>query len=343
MKVLVIGGTGVISRGIVVLLLAKQHEVTLYNRGSRSLPFAGQVRQIIGDRADRETFKASLQKESFDVVIDMVCFSEPDAHSTLETFRDRVQQIIVCSSIAAYKRPYQTVPAREDAESLWEDPIFPYAFNKAAVDRYLQATIRDSGVPITIIRPSLTFGPEAANFGVLRQNYGVIERIRNGKPMLMCGDGSIPWSFTFVPDLAKAFVGAVGNRRTYGEHYHATSEECTMWKDLYLEIGRILGKEVHLFHLPSQVLYGADPNLCAHLYYEKSYAGLFDNSKVRRDIPEFQPTISLNQGLRSLISWFEAKSRAIDPQKDALEDKLFEVHRSLMHQVAGVFAASAPS
>jgi len=124
MKVLVIGGTGVISRAIVPQLLAKQHEVTLYNRGSKSLSFAGQVRQITGDRADRETFKTSLQKESFDVVIDMVCFFEPDAHSTLETFSDRVQQIIVCSSIAAYKRPYQTVPVREDAETLWEDPIF---------------------------------------------------------------------------------------------------------------------------------------------------------------------------------------------------------------------------
>jgi nucleoside-diphosphate-sugar epimerase len=338
MKVLVIGGTGVISRAIVPQLLAKQHEVTLYNRGSKSLSFAGRVRQITGDRADRETFKTSLQKESFDVVIDMVCFFEPDVHSTLETFSDRVQQIIVCSSIAAYKRPYQTVPVREDAETLWEDPIFSYAFNKAAVDRYLQAMIHDHGLPITIIRPSLTFGAGAANFGVLRQNYGVVERIRNGKPLLMCGDGNNPWSFTFVDDLAKAFVGAVGNQRTYGQHYHASSEERTMWKDLYLEIGKILGKEVHLFHLPSEVLYHADPNLCAHLYYEKTYPGLFDNSKVRRDIPEFQPTISLNQGLRSLISWFEAESRAIDPEKDALEDKLFEVHRSLMHQVDGVFA-----
>jgi len=338
MKVLVIGGTGVISRAIVPQLLAKQHEVTLYNRGSKSLSFAGQVRQITGDRADRETFKATLQKESFDVVIDVVCFYEPDAHSTIKTFSDRVQQIIVCSSIAAYKRPYQTVPVREDAESLWDDPIFPYAFNKAAVDRYLQAMIRDLGLPITIIRPSLTWGPGNANFGVLRQNYGVVDRIRNGKPLLMCGDGNNPWSFTFVDDLAKAFVGAVGNQRTFGQHYHATSEEPTMWKDLYLEIGRILGKEVRLFHLPSQVLYHADPNLCTHLYYEKTYPGLFDNSKIRRDIPEFQPTISLNQGLRSLISWFEAEANAIDPEKGALEDRLFEVHRSLMQQVDGAFA-----
>jgi nucleoside-diphosphate-sugar epimerase len=279
-----------------------------------------------------------LQQESFDVVIDMICFSEPDALSTLETFRDRVQQIIVCSSVAAYKRPYQTVPVREDAESLWEDPIFPYAFHKAAVDRTLQAMIRDHGLPITIIRPSLTFGAGAASFGVLRQNYGVVERIRNGKPMLMFGDGSNPWSFTFAPDLAKAFVGAVGNPRTFGQHYHATNEERTMWKDLYLEIGKILGKEVHLFNLPSQVLYHAAPNLCAHLYLEKTFVGLFDNSKIRRDIPEFEPTISLNQGLRSLISWFEAESRAIDPEKDALEDKLFEVHRSLMQQVAGMYS-----
>jgi nucleoside-diphosphate-sugar epimerase len=338
MKVLVIGGTGVISRSIVEQLVAKQHQVTVYNRGSRSLPSADSVRRIVGDRSDRETFRETLQREAFDVAIDMIAFTEANARSTVETFRGRVQQLIICSTIAAYKRPYKTTPVQEDAESLADDPIFPYACNKASIERYLQALIRDESLPITIIRPSLTFGPGAANFGVLRQNYGVVERIRNAKPLLMCGDGNQPWSFTFAPDLAKAFVGAVGNPRTLGQHYHACSEERSLWKDLYLEIGRILGKEVRLFHLPSEVLYHAAPNLCAHLYFEKSFSGLFDTAKIRRDIPDFQPTISLHQGLRSLIAWFEAESNVVDAEKEALEDKLFEVHRGLMQQVAGLYA-----
>jgi nucleoside-diphosphate-sugar epimerase len=338
MKVLILGGTGVISRAIVDRLLAQGHEVVAYNRGNKQLKFAGPVAHITGDRADRATFTSVMQSQGFDVVIDMICFTEEDAISTVETFRDRVEQIIVCSSSSAYRRPYRTVPIQEDAELLCEDPIFPYSFNKAQIERYLQRQIRDARLPITIIRPSYTVGAGHTGLGVLRQAYGIVDRIRKGKPLLMFGDGNNPWSFTFAPDLAKAFAGAVGNSKTYGQHYHATSEWRTVWNDLYLEFGKILGHEVKLFNLPSQVLYHAAPKLCAHLYYEKSFAGLFDNNKIKRDVPEFEATITLNQGLTDLLAWYEAEFNVVDAEKDALEDQLFEIHTGLMRQVENIYA-----
>ncbi|MGC3964202.1 MAG: NAD-dependent epimerase/dehydratase family protein [Rhodocyclaceae bacterium] len=336
MKVLILGGTGVISRAIVPLLLERGHDVTLFNRGQRA-PAPHGVRVMHGDRADRDGFRAAMQAEKFDVVIDMIAFTEDDARSTVETFRGRVEQIIVCSSSSAYQRPYRTIPVQEDAEMLCEDPVFPYSFNKARIERYLQALIRDESLPITLIRPSLTFGPGAAGFGVLRQNYGVIDRIRRGKPLVMFGDGKNPWSFTFAPDLAIAFAGAVGNRRTYGQHYHATNEARTAWQDLYLEAGRVLGVEPKLFFLPADLLYRAAPKLCAHLHFEKSYPGLFDNSKIRRDIPEFTPRIGLHEGLTTLFAWFEAESRSIDPEKEALEDRLHDIHRTLGEQLTDLY------
>ncbi|MFT4171072.1 MAG: NAD-dependent epimerase/dehydratase family protein [Rhodocyclaceae bacterium] len=336
MKVLILGGTGQISRAIVPLLQAKQHEVTLFNRGQRTVPPPG-VRVIVGDRADREGFRTRMQAENFDVVIDMIAFTEEDARSTVDTFGGRVAQIIVCSSSSAYARPYRTVPIREDAEVLCDDPSFPYSYNKAQIERYLQALMREQGLPITLIRPSLTFGPGAMGFGVLRQNYGVIDRLRRGKPLVMFGDGLTPWSFTFAPDLAVAFAGAVGNPATYGQHYHATNETPTVWRDLYLEAGRVLGVEPRLFYLPAQVLHRAAPNLCAHLLFEKSYPGLFDNSKIRRDIPEFAPRIGLHEGLATLFTWFEAEAPTIDPEKDALEDRLHAHHSALMEQVADLY------
>ncbi|MDB5888435.1 MAG: nucleoside-diphosphate-sugar epimerase, partial [Rhodocyclales bacterium] len=263
--------------------------------------------------------------------------TEEDAVSTVETFRDRVEQIIVCSSSSAYRRPYVTTPIQEDAELLCEDPVFPYSYNKAQVERYLQKQIHDAGLPITIIRPSYTVGAGHTGLGVLRQAYGIVDRIRKGKPLLMFGDGNNPWSFTFATDLAKAFAGAVGNRKTYGQHYHATSEWRTVWNDLYREFGKILGHEVKLFNLPSQVLYHAAPKLCAHLYYEKCFAGLFDNSKIKRDVPEFEATITLNEGLRNLLTWYEAEFNVVDPEKDALEDRLYEIHTGLMQQVKDIY------
>ncbi len=325
MNVLVLGGSGVISRAIVNLLLEKKHTVTVFNRGSRTLPYNGEVRQITGDRLDREDFESRLRRESFDAVIDMICFNEADARSTVAAFRDNSAQIIICSSVAAYKRPYRSIPTVESAESLFDDPSFEYAWNKAQVERYLGEEFRSCQLPVTIIRPSLTYGPGAANVGVLRQNYGIIERIRKGKPLVMFGDGSTPWSFTFAPDLAKAFVGVIGNPKTFGQAYHACSEERCRWEDLYLAFGRVLGIEPRIVHISSELLVAADPELFSHLYLEKTFPGLFDNAKIRSVIPDFTCDISLHDGITMMVEWFEKEANQVDPVKESMEDRLVEL------------------
>jgi len=333
MNVLVLGGTGVISRAIVNLLLEKKHTVTVFNRGMRTLSFNGEVRQIVGDRQDRNDFESRMQAESFDAVIDMICFNEGDARSTVAAFKDSAGQIIICSSVAAYKRPYNSVPTVESAESLYDDPTFVYAWDKAQVERYLNEVISSEQVPITIIRPSLTYGPGAANVGVLRQNYGIIDRIRKGKPLVMFGDGSTPWSFTFVADLAKAFVGVVGNSQAFGEAYHACSEERCRWEDLYLEFGKVLGVEPQIVHISSELLVAADPDLFSHLCLEKTFSGLFDNSKIRTVIPDFSCDISLHDGIKMMVQWFEQEANQVDPDKDIMEDRLVELYRGWHNQM----------
>ncbi|MGI9537838.1 MAG: NAD-dependent epimerase/dehydratase family protein [Desulfocapsaceae bacterium] len=338
MKVLVLGGTGVISREIVKLLIETGHEVTLYNRGSRVLSLTGEVRQIIGDRSDRKEFESSMRREKFDAVIDMVCFNEADARSTVSAFRDSGAHIVICSSVAAYKRPYKSVPTVESEESLFDDPVFSYAFEKAEVERYLNGEFYKHRLPVTMIRPSLTFGPGAANMGVLRQNYGIIDRIRRGRPLVMFGDGSTPFSFTFTPDLAKAFVGVLGNPNTYGEAYHACSEERCRWEDLYLEFSRVLDLEVDIVHIPSSLLVAADPDLFSHLLFEKTFPGLFDNTKIRSVLPDFHCDISLHEGVQMMVIWFEKEANQVDPQKNALEDRLVDLYGEWKAQMEAVTA-----
>ncbi len=333
MNVLVLGGTGVISREIVNLLLVRNHTVTVFNRGRQKLSYSGEVRQITGDRQDRDDFESRMRRESFDAVIDMICFNEADARSTVAAFKENTGQIIICSSVAAYKRPYQSVPTVESAESLFDDPTFVYAWDKAQVERYLNEEVRSHQLPITIIRPSLTYGPGAANVGVLRQNYGIIDRIRRGKPLVMFGDGSTPWSFTFTPDLAKAFVGVVGNPQTFGQAYHACSEERCRWEDLYLEFGKVLGIEPQIVHISSELLVAANPDLFSHLYLEKTFPGLFDNSKIRSVIPDFVCEISLHDGIKMMVEWFEQEANQVDPQKDSMEDRLVELYSGWKSQM----------
>jgi len=337
MKVLILGGTGVISRAIVRRLLENDHEVVLFNRGNRTLDFQKDVQQITGDRLDRKSFTRRFQNENYDAVIDMICFNANDAKSTVDTFRDRVGQMVICSSVAAYKRPYRSVPTVEASETLFDNPAFPYSFDKAEVERYLAAVIQTEHLPVTIIRPSLTYGIGAANIGVLRQNYGIVHRIKNGKPLVMFGDGSTSWSWTFAPDLAKAFVGVLGKEKTYGQAYNATSEERRIWEELYLTFAKLVGKEPHIVHLPSELLYQAAPNLCNHLYFEKTYAGLFDNSKIKKDVPEFTVEISLHDGLARILEWWEKEAKTVDPEKEILEDRLVNIYHHWADQIKNLY------
>lgn len=281
---------------------------------------------IIGDKSQPEAFGELMKAQRFDAVIDMISFNAADAAQTVETFKDKAGQLIFCSSGAAYRRPFAAVPAREETEGLVETDEFPYAYHKAELERYLQGVIAEGTIPVTIIRPSLTFGVGCANLGILRQNRNLVQRIQAGKPLVMFGDGTLPWSFSFAPDVARAFTGAAGNARTHGQAYHATSEEPTIWNDLYLELGKLLGVRPQLVHFSTQQLMAVDPALFAHLHYEKSYCGLFDNSKIKRDIPAFQPQLSLSQGLQMLLDWYERDDVPIDEEKNRLEDRLITAH-----------------
>jgi len=338
MKVLVLGGTGNISRAIVSRLLRQNHDVTVFNRGNRKLVFERDVRTLTGDKNDRPRFEEQMRKEQFDAVIDMISFSREDAESTVRAFEGRVGHLIVCSSSAVYKRPTRSIPIREDAEELFDNPRHDYAFRKAEMERYLGQIHEQRNLPVTIIRPSLTYGPGGYNIGVLRQNYNIIDRIRKGKPLVMFGDGTTPWNFTFAPDLAKGFTDILGNPETFGRQYHVTSEEARIWEDLYTTFGKILGKEPWIVHIPSELLMTAAPNLCSHLYYEKMYAGLYDNSKIRSVVPDFRAEISLEEGLAMMLEWFESEGGPLDREKDALEDKLVQFHQSWSRDLTGLFA-----
>ena len=154
----------------------------------------------------------------------------------------------------------------------------------------------------------------------------------------MFGDGSTPWSFTFAPDLAKAFVGVLGNKQAYGQAYHACSEERCRWEDLYLAFGTVLGIEPEIVHIPSELLVAAHPDLFSHLYLEKTFSGLFDNSSIRGVVPDFGCDIPLLDGIRMMVAWFKQEANQVDPEKDGLEDRLVDLHRGWKSQMQALSA-----
>ena len=325
---LILGGTGVISRALVTELLNQNVRVTVVNRGTRPGVVPRSVETIEADRHNVEELDRRLGVRHFDAVIDMICFGPEEAGETVRLFQGRCDHLLVVSSVAAYKRPYRTVPTQEDAEALCDDPAYAYGFGKARMEEYLFGQNR-SDLPITVVRPSLTFGPGARNVGILRQNRNILTRISAGKPLIMFGDGTGLWAFSFANDVARGIVALLGVPGAFGETFNIASEEPSLWMDLYQELGNLVGQEPILAFVPSANLYRALPEMTGHIYFEKRYPGLFDGSKLRQVAPGFTFETDLAAGLQEVVESWERDGLEVDPELDRLEDRLVEQIRKM--------------
>lgn len=324
MNILILGGTGVISTEIVSRLHSLNHHVTVFNRGRRRVRYSADAEVIVGDKQDAEGFRRALKGRKFDAVIDMISYNPDDAALTLDALSQSGAHFVFTSTVSVYKRPVRDVPFRETHELFSDDALCPYGYHKARMEAFLGTRTRDT--PITIIRPSLTVGKGSKNVGVMRNNYGIIERIKKGKPIVVFGDGMNPWSWTWAGDLSKAYAGVLRRSVCYGQVYHTANNDLRMWDDLYLEFGKLIGVEPRLIHISTEMLMAAAPDVFGHIYQEKMHCGLFSLDKINRDVPEFACEYTLDKIVKALAQWYEedAEARIIDQERDALEDALAE-------------------
>ncbi|MFI3166622.1 MAG: NAD-dependent epimerase/dehydratase family protein [Bacillota bacterium] len=325
MKILILGGTGVISSQIVQEAVNAGHDVTVFNRGMRNVSMPDGVKVIVGDRKETADFHAKMNALDIDVVIDMISFNVADAKELLDLFGAKCKQIITTSSSSAYQRPYKSFPVSENSEQLTYDDSFAYGFNKAEMDRFMQTQMGKYNAGITIIRPSLTFGTGSQTVGTFRQNRNIARRIANGKPVVMVGEGVIPWTFTFAGDLAKAYVLCCGNDKTYNDFYHITNTQVVVWEDLYRAIGKTVGKEPKFYYISSALLRKIYPTVCTHLNYEKVHCAVFSNEKIQKVI-DYKPQISLQDGVDSLAKWWEETDFPYDEAKEKIEDDICKAY-----------------
>lgn len=322
MKIVIVGGTGNISTSIVKLLLKLNHEVICFNRGKNSGDLPAGVRLILGDRNDREVFEKAMQSEKFDVAIDMISFTKDDAASSLRAFRG-VKHFIQCSTVCTFGVDFPRLPVNEDYPL---NPITNYGIKKAEADQLLLEAYDKEGFPVTIIKPSTTYGPK---MGMPRQvaiDYSWIDRIRKGKPLLVCDDGNSLHQFLHVDDAAKGFVGVLGKRHCMGQVYNLVRQGYTTWEEYHRTAMRILGKDVKLVGVPLSILENLEipgfvicKNIYAHHYY-------FETQKIYRDVPEFRPTISLEEGMKSVFESMDLYSKIPDSDSEVWEDKIILEH-----------------
>ncbi|MBI1278338.1 MAG: NAD-dependent epimerase/dehydratase family protein [Anaerolineaceae bacterium] len=324
MRVVIIGGTGNISLPMVKLLLEQGHEVTCFNRGqSPGLPDGARV--IVGDRHDEAEFEATMQREKFDAAIDMICFNQAEAESNIRAFRD-VGHFIQVSTVCTFGVDYDWLPVTEDHPLR---PITDYGRNKVAADNaYLDAYYAD-GFPVTIIKPSTTQGPKQ---GLLRQiaiDLSWLDRIRKGKPILVCGDGKALHSFLHVDDAAPAFAGVLGREKCIGQIYNMVPRGFTTWEMYHKAAMRVIGREVELVGIPLADLMSFNvpkSDICEEIF---AHNVIYSAEKLFRDVPEFNPTRSLDNYVESILETLDASGRIPNSDDIHWEDAIIAAQRGV--------------
>ena len=330
MKVLFIGGTGLISSACAALAVERGIELFVINRGASSkyaLP-AGVIHCQGDVRQAPDAAAQLLAGHFFDAVVDWVAFTAGDIEQDIDLFRGKTRQFVFISSASAYQKPPGHYLITEDTPLA--NPFWDYSRNKIACEDRLLAAYRDEGFPVTIVRPSLTYGPTQIPLwlGSWQPPWTVRDRMRRGQKIIVPGDGTSLWVVTWNGDFAKGFVGLLGREQAVGHAFHITSDEVLTWDQLAIQAGHAIGLEPDIVHIPSDLIAAYWPHAHGSLLGDKARSVVFDNSKIKRFVPDFVATVPWQEGVRRAIAWFEEDEsrQTIDEEANQLWDTIIQAY-----------------
>ena len=338
MRVLFIGGTGLISSACSRLAVERGIELVMLNRGSSAGAPAGAA-SLTADIRDQAAVERALAGQRFDVVVDWIAFTPEDVERDLALFRGKTRQYVFISSASAYQKPVGHYHITEDTPLA--NPFWDYSRNKIACEDRLMRAYRDEDFPITIVRPSLTYGdtqiPLVTNSWQLP--YTIVARMRQGRPVVVPGDGTSLWVVTHNTDFAKGFVGLLGHQQAIGHAFHITSDEVLTWDQLYAAVAAAAGAEAKIVHVASDFIAACMPDKTGTLIGDKVVSVVFDNSKIKRFVPDFRATTPFARGIERTIAWFDADPacQRIDVEADRQWDRLLDAYSAGLQDAIHAF------
>lgn len=327
MKVLFIGGTGNISAASSKLAISKGIELYHLNRGQTKRALSG-VKSILGDIYKPNTL-SELKKHQWDVVVNWIAFDVNDIERDISLFKNRTKQYIFISSASCYQTPL-SYPVITESTPLCNN-LWDYSHNKILAEERLQKAYREEDFPITIVRPSLTYDTVIPIAIGGFNKYNTAQRIRDGKEIIIHGDGTSLWTVTHSEDFAKGFVGLLGLTQAIGHAFHITSDEILSWNMIYKILADSLGREAKVVHIASDFICKVAPSFTGTLLADKAESVLFDNKKIKTFVPEFKATIPFSRGIKRTLQWLDEnpENKIIDQETEDLIERVLEAYHSL--------------
>ena len=339
-KVLIVGGTGTISRAVTERLSRDpEWEVYVLNRGNRSSVLPSSVHLIRADIREEEKTAEALKDHYFDAVCEFIAYNRADVERDVRLFSGKCGQYVFTSSASAYLKPAPGYLVSE--KTPLGNPYWQYARDKIACEEYLLECLREKNFPVTIVRPSHTYDERKIPVGLHGKNgsWQVVRRIMEGKPVLVHGDGSSLWTLTFNRDFAVGYTGLLGKAETIGEAYQITGDESLSWNQIYGTIAEALGKELKPCHVSSGFLIAAGKkasfDLEGTLLGDKAVTVVFDNRKLKKLVPEMKTTVPFKEGVRIALDYILShpeECQKEDPDFDLFCDRIARIQAAALRE-----------
>ncbi|MGW6194611.1 NAD-dependent epimerase/dehydratase family protein [Kribbella sp. NPDC055110] len=320
LRVLFLGGTGIISSACSWQAIDAGLDLAVLNRGKTSTrPLPAQVRQITGDLDDPAAL-ADVAGQDFDVVVDWRAFTPDQVRARTDAFRGQVGQYVFISSASAYQTPPARLPITESTPL--RNPFWQYSRDKIACEDLLTTLYRDEGYPVTIVRPSHTYDRTLVPFD---GGWTIVERMRRGRPVVVHGDGSSLWTLTHHRDFARGLVPLLGHPRTLGDTFQITSDDVLTWDQIANTLAAAAGTTAQIVHAPSDAIAAVHPGWGAGLLGDKTHSAVFDNTKLRQLVPDYVATIPFEAGAREIVAWHDE-----DPTRHHIDQSIDEAMDTLI-------------
>lgn len=305
MKILMIGGTGILSTAVVDECINRGYEVTMLNRGNNKEFINSKARLIIGDFKNDSTIASKLEGLSFDVAIDFLVWDKKQLIHSLNILGKIAKQYVYISSAQAYDTSVDKVL---DEGSRLINPLWRYSVEKAIAEKYLVDYCKREKINYTIVRPGVNYGSTRIPYGMFPEmgyHWTMVERIKAGKPIITWNNGENRLNLTRVEDFASGFVGLLGNPKAYNEDFNVVGDFVYSWKEVLTTLGELIGTEVKVIDIPVDFYANAlDGDTREGLLGGRACNLVCSNAKMKSVIPGYKTKYELKEGLSMTLDFY---------------------------------------
>ena len=315
-KILCSGGCGHMGSWLVDYLVDRGHDVSVIDNLSRgkesNLEYAikkgailhkvdlrsgAKVKKIIEDEKPEVLYVLHAHAAEIQSIFNPVYTTMVNYIGFLNllvpAINEGVKTVVATTSMAVYgDNPHLPFSETEPA-----NPEDPYGITKAATERLLYVYGKEFGFNWVVIRPHNIFGPRQDISNPYRNVLGIwMNRIMQGKPPIIYGDGLQKRAFTYIDDCTRYIAEAAFTSKAYGEMINIGSEAVTTLNYACEKVVEAMETDIRPVHGPPR---------------PAEVKNAWCSSDKARMLLGYETTTSLKDGLKKMATW----AKSVGPQE----------------------------